>query len=329
LNCGSFVEKNYCPNCGQENSESRKKAGYLIHHFITDLLHYEGKFWQTIRVLLIRPAKLSTEYMNGRRKSYVNPVTLYIFISFIAFFLPSLLSFIPSNSETESEVVHKTGSINIKIGEDTLVSPITDSIESSLYDLTPEERIQAYNEYKEKINNDSTIKPARKIFVDSLLSILKSIDNDGKIETSKNDIIEFFILYLPKVLIFYMPIFAFLMWLFHINKRRHYFDSGIFTLHFFSFVLLTISIFNLLDSLFGLIGIDTGFSVLLGVFLTFYVTWYFYKGNRKFYGEGTIASIFKVSALMILNFFFILLIMVVYTVLVLVAVANKYGLISD
>ena len=50
--------------------------------------------------------------------------------------------------------------------------------------------------------------------------------------------VESFIHTLPKVLFIYMPIFALLLWLFHDKKKWYYFDSGVFTLHYFSFLLL-------------------------------------------------------------------------------------------
>src|SRR5690606_18832072 len=58
---------------------------------------------------------------------------------------------------------------------------------------------------------------------------------------------------IPKFLFFYMPVFAFLMWLFHNKRRWYYFDHGIFTLHYFSFLLLfffvTISILEPLSKI--------------------------------------------------------------------------------
>ena len=42
---------------------------------------------------------------------------------------------------------------------------------------------------------------------------------------------------LPKVLFLYMPVFAFILWLFHDKKKWYYFDHSIFTLHYFSFIL--------------------------------------------------------------------------------------------
>jgi hypothetical protein len=58
-NCRHVVELRYCPNCGQENTESRKTFHHLFIHFFEDLTHYENAFWRTIRNLLFKPAALT------------------------------------------------------------------------------------------------------------------------------------------------------------------------------------------------------------------------------------------------------------------------------
>ena len=87
LNCKHVVENKFCPNCGQENTDTRKTFHHLFLHFFEDLTHYENAFWRTIKNLLFRPASLSKEYLSGKRLSYLAPVRLYIFISFVTFFL--------------------------------------------------------------------------------------------------------------------------------------------------------------------------------------------------------------------------------------------------
>ena len=90
LNCNENVEKRFCPKCGQENIETRQPFHYLFTHFVEDFTHYDGQFWGTMKNLLFKPGKLTTIYLSGKRQQYVPPVKLYIFVSFITFFLFAL-----------------------------------------------------------------------------------------------------------------------------------------------------------------------------------------------------------------------------------------------
>ena len=96
LSCRHVVENRYCPNCGQENIDTRKTFHHLFIHFFEDLTHYENAFWKTIKNLYFKPASLTKEYLSGKRLSYLAPVRLYIFISFVTFFL---IAVIPSNED--------------------------------------------------------------------------------------------------------------------------------------------------------------------------------------------------------------------------------------
>src|SRR5690606_29216275 len=91
LNCGATVEERFCPKCGQENAINRPSFHYLFTHFFEDLFHYDSGFWKTVKNLLFRPGIIIKEYLSGKRKSFVPPVKLYIFISFAAFFIPFIL----------------------------------------------------------------------------------------------------------------------------------------------------------------------------------------------------------------------------------------------
>jgi hypothetical protein len=85
LNCGATVIGPYCHNCGQENIEPKESFWHLILHFFNDITHFDGKFFTTLRILLFRPGFLSKEYMSGKRVSYLNPIRMYLFTSFIFF----------------------------------------------------------------------------------------------------------------------------------------------------------------------------------------------------------------------------------------------------
>lgn len=115
LNCGHSVEEQYCPNCGQENTEAKQPFHYLFSNFFENFTSYESQFWKTIYDLLFSPGTLTKEYSQGKRKQYVPPVKLYIFISFLTFFMLSFLGVSvneTSNDLTQDEVGSKIDSVN-------------------------------------------------------------------------------------------------------------------------------------------------------------------------------------------------------------------------
>jgi hypothetical protein len=99
LNCGAEVSLRYCPACGQQNIEPKLSLTDLIHDFIHDLTHFDGKFFSTSKFLIFKPGFLSTEFICGRRTSYLHPVRLYVFTSAIFFYL--FFNFFVDISENE------------------------------------------------------------------------------------------------------------------------------------------------------------------------------------------------------------------------------------
>jgi hypothetical protein len=293
-NCGHFVEKRFCPECGQENVETRQRFHYLFMHFIEDFVHYDSRFWKTILFLLFRPAKLTIEYLAGKRKLYVPPVTLYIFISFITFFVPAILPDLNKKME-----------------------------EPSIQEITAEEQTEnndnSDNKEKEKEKN-STVekeKPSK-----NFTFILR----DEKIEDDKIDKIanhfdvnkwkEKIIHDAPKAIFLYMPIFAFWLWLFHSKKKWYYFDHGIYTLHYFSFILLSILLYTLMQwlLLFFHIKMDLIDSLVTLTMFGYFIYYYFHS-HRLVYRETKAISRLKCSFLFIINticiFLFLLLFLII------------------
>lgn len=85
LNCNALIYGRFCHICGQENVIPKETFLHLFRHFIEDVTHFDGKFFDTLRYLLLRPGFLSYEYMRGRRLSYLNPIRMYVFTSAIFF----------------------------------------------------------------------------------------------------------------------------------------------------------------------------------------------------------------------------------------------------
>lgn len=84
-NCGAAASGNYCHMCGQETRLHAPSFSEFLHEFIGHYVALEGRLWGTITRLLFRPGLLTTEYLAGRRKRYVEPLRLYLSLSIIFF----------------------------------------------------------------------------------------------------------------------------------------------------------------------------------------------------------------------------------------------------
>lgn len=338
LNCGHLVEERFCRNCGQENIETRQSFYYLFTHFIEDFTHYDGQFWKTIKYLLIRPGKLTKEYLAGKRQLYVAPVKLYIFVSFITFFLPSLLG---SSDSNERENKPQTAQeILAEQEQEKKLAQLTDSLKTTLLpdkELKPivDNKLIKINEVKEGVDEGALGKtkegkmtilgaqnlkqydslyekrPDKQRSYDFLRPVAKKVFHlQEKKGMNRDEILELFaenmVHTLPKALFVYLPIFAFFLWIFHNKKKWWYFDHGIFTLHYFSFLLLGTLIFIFGTELMKILpdyGILTLFSVLLYTAAILYMSVYFFIAHHRVYETSKRMSILKGSILFMVNFF--------------------------
>lgn len=101
LNCNAEVLGKFCQVCGQENIQPKESFWHLVTHFFYDITHFDGKFFNTVKYLLLKPGFLTYEYERGKRMTYVHPIRLYVFTS--AFFFLLYFSFISKHNEEGKE----------------------------------------------------------------------------------------------------------------------------------------------------------------------------------------------------------------------------------
>ncbi len=84
LNCGERLTGAYCQACGQKGHLHRT-IGAFMHDLLHGALHFEGKFWRTLPVLIFRPGQLTRRYIDGERARFVSPMALFLFGVFLMF----------------------------------------------------------------------------------------------------------------------------------------------------------------------------------------------------------------------------------------------------
>ena len=90
-NCNTMLKPSdrYCPSCGQENHDTNVSFGILFNEFVSTYLALDSSFIKTIKPFLLKPGFLTNKFNDGKRKSYANPVRLYLIVSIFYFFILS------------------------------------------------------------------------------------------------------------------------------------------------------------------------------------------------------------------------------------------------
>jgi hypothetical protein len=263
LNCGALVEERYCPRCGQENVEPKESFGHLVGHFFEDLTHFDGKFFVTVKDLILRPGFLTREYVAGRRLKYLNPIRMYIFISAVFF-----IALFAGSEETTDHQEENTHAVNVFRQQvaDSLRAVKTDSLrrtfnnslavrldsvgkksggeslslrQSASGKVVIDIEESKYNSLREfdsvqrKLPDTARETTTMRWIIRN--NIRQKIKHGGKSEMHLEVNVQHDI---TKVMFLLLPIFALYVGWFYDRKKYYYVNHAIFSVHFHSFVFL-------------------------------------------------------------------------------------------
>lgn len=216
LNCGFKLKDymNYCPNCGQENNDVRVGVKVLINDFLKDYITFDSKIFRSLRPLLFSPGKLSLEFSEGRRNQYIPPIRLYLFISFIFFFLSSL---------------------DMLDNDKSLVSDEKDSIVR--FDLNDDSTSIAK---ADTVKTPSTNEGFMGINQQKILHFMELPDKKKEELLSSGVSIMMFV---------FLPLYALLLYFVFYRSRKLYVEHLVFSFHLHSFYFLLFSLSILLGAL--------------------------------------------------------------------------------
>ena len=129
-NCHEKIaDFNYCPHCGQVNSHKQIPIKQIVKELLGDVFTFDSKFFKSLWPLIGKPGHLTNEYISGRRISYVLPLRLYVFTTFLFFFVLSLSNVIDSD-KIDEERKHQITEDSLK----TFLKPYSNEISGKLQD---------------------------------------------------------------------------------------------------------------------------------------------------------------------------------------------------
>lgn len=84
-NCSAEFDSAFCPACGQKYRDGLPSLPELVQEVLGAIFSYDGKLWQTLRLLVARPGELTVRYVAGQRASFLGPLQLFLWLQAITF----------------------------------------------------------------------------------------------------------------------------------------------------------------------------------------------------------------------------------------------------
>ncbi len=164
-NCGEELLGTFCWVCGQKDTHYNRSVFKVIGDFFKEMFDVDSRVFTTLSTLFFRPGKLSIQFRDNKRASYVTPIRLYLFSSLVFFFLVAITS----------------RSQNVQLATDRLVDRAeTTQVESSqMLEETPHRSQEEIDEYLTSIR--SLVRAQEGAF-ESAKNVLK-----GRIVTLESD----------------------------------------------------------------------------------------------------------------------------------------------
>ncbi|MEO8336582.1 MAG: DUF3667 domain-containing protein [bacterium] len=114
LNCGTNVQLDFCPECGQLALDPDPTLREFLRELAEEFLHWDGRLFRTYRLLVTKPGELTLEYLAGRRVRFVSPLRVYLVCSLLYFFVSAVAPQPPLVIKTGSAITTNVGGITIQ-----------------------------------------------------------------------------------------------------------------------------------------------------------------------------------------------------------------------
>jgi len=306
LNCGKKIDdSNYCYHCGQRNTDKRIPVKEVFHDFLKDYFTFDSKFFRSLFPLLCKPGNLTNEYISGRRANFILPLRLYLFTTFVFFFVIAVQTKIEHNTITNTDVKQIVSKDSLFSVLDAMIP--SQSIENKQYIVSHLDTSFSIYPKKDERNIDISITG-----LDSSSTLYSYFKNkeDYLESQGREGIIIFWksvIEQIPKVLFIMVPFFAFILKLLYIRRKRYYVEHLVFSFHIHTLIFLLLLV---------LVFIPRWYSV---VFIIFAILIYLFTAMKRVYVQSFFKTLLKMC---ILLFFYLISTIPAFMILVFLAIIS-------
>ena len=265
LNCGAALAGPYCAECGQRALPPHPSARALVGDAVSEFSGWDGKFAETLRLLVKKPGELTRQWLEGRRVHFIAPLRLYLTASFVYFVVAASA---PKLGTSTKATVSIAG-VNVVTGsKSSAPQRVAKNAQQALSGkpVTPHER-------------DSTLADIAKAPWIMRPLLTKAVTDPNAIKAGV-------LLWMPRMLFALIPLYAGILAVFY--RRRNYPEHLFFAIHLHAFVFIALTLAEV-----GKFTYRSQVASLMSLAAVIWIVAYAVIALRKVYGgsiQGTIAK---------------------------------------
>src|SRR2546430_8523467 len=85
-NCGTELHGHWCYKCSQAAVDYHRSFGHVVLEVLDEFVNWDSKIFGTIGLLIAKPWRLTTDFVEGKRVRHAHPLRLYLVAGFLFFF---------------------------------------------------------------------------------------------------------------------------------------------------------------------------------------------------------------------------------------------------
>ncbi|MDM7956733.1 DUF3667 domain-containing protein [Blastomonas sp.] len=288
------------------------------------MLHFDGKFWNTLPLLAWKPGHLTRRYIHGERAKFISPMALFLFSIFMMF---AIFSYVGSPNFTGDSTAQTADGTKVFSGdwrtemraEIAKLEPRIAGSTAELEKLPADDPARAALEEKTKdlkneVNGLSYATEGKARYPEALSPDDAAAADMFQFNTDVNTGVKAFDAWINKIaakakknpeLLLYkiqsngykfawllIPLSIPFVWLSTLGKRGHrFYDHAVFTTYSIAFMSL----------LFIVVTLSVKFNILPGLIIPaalFYAPFHMYRQLRHAYGTSRLGGVFRLGLLL-------------------------------
>ncbi len=306
LNCGTSLGGQYCGNCGQRARSRLISLWELIREAFGDLFELDSRLWHTLVPLIIRPGKLTRDYLLGRRARFMPPFRTYLVLS-VVFFLVAFFDpreefnvlFEPAAESTEEAEAADQSAEEIRQG--ILADLAEDGIiagDEALHDDPDDSDGVSFNISDDESGVNCNLEDlesadmpdwlANRMTPERLQLVCERvIADDGRAMSEKlRDNV-------PAALFFLLPLMALILKIMYPLSKRYYVEHLLFVVHNHAFVFLILTLQILFARIASLASISEKVIDIVLIGAAIYIPVYLFRSMQRVYGQAVYVTALK------------------------------------